>query len=140
MDIACITIDCGDPARLVEFWSAALGWTTTHVAPDGGGAVCLPPESGTYLEFIRVPEPKSAKNRLHLGCNAGTLAGFDAEYERLVGLGATLAWREVFGDDVDEHYRNWILLDPEGNEFCFGGGTWPDGVPMPSEVPIRRPE
>jgi hypothetical protein len=93
-----------------------------------------------YLEFIRVPEPKSGKNRLHLGCNVVSISEYDAEFQRLVELGATMAWQEVFGADVDDHYRNWVLLDPEGNEFCFGGGAWPEGVAMPSEVPIQRPE
>ena len=53
-----------------------------------------------------------------------------------MGLGASLAWKELFGPEVEDHYRNWILLDPEGNEFCFGGGAWPKGVAMATEVPI----
>lgn len=136
MDVVCVTIDARDPAALAEFWNAALGWGGVAAADGGGGAVCGPPDGGVYLEFVRVPEPKSLKNRVHLGCHAGPIEAFQAEYERLVALGATLAWREEFGADVDPHYRNWVLYDPEGNEFCLGGGAWPHGVAAPSEVPI----
>lgn len=137
MDLVCVTVDCGDPRRLAAFWSAALGWNEPYVSPDGGGAVCGPSTPGMYLEFVRVPEPKVGKNRLHVGCSVAGIGEYDAEFERLVGLGATLAWKEMFGPDVDDHYRNWVLLDPEGNEFCFGGGKWPEGVEMPTEVPIE---
>lgn len=83
-----------------------------------------------------MPEPKSTKNRLHLGCHVGPIDNYDDELERLLALGARLGWKEVFPPGVEEHYRNWILLDPEGNEFCLGGGAWPSSVAMPSEVPV----
>ncbi len=139
MDIVCVTIDCREPATVAEFWNAALLWGGVAVMSDGGGAVCGPDDGGMYLEFVRVPEAKSVKNRLHLGCNVGPIEDFDAEFDRLVSLGAELAWREDFGEDVDAHYRNWVLRDPEGNEFCLGGGSWPEGVESPSEVPTTRP-
>jgi hypothetical protein len=47
-----------------------------------------------YLEFVRVPEPKTIKNRLHLGCNVGPIDEFDEEFERLQALGAELACRD----------------------------------------------
>ncbi len=55
------------------------------------------------------------KNRVHLGLNSKDL---DDEIERLLGLGATVAWEEVFPDDWP--FRNVVLRDPEGNEFCLG--------------------
>ncbi len=136
MDIVCVTVDCHDPAGLAAFWNEALGWGGVVVSAGGGGAVCGPAEGGVYLEFIRVPEAKTVKNRMHLGCTVGSIDAFDDEYARLVELGAELAWREEFGPDIEPHYRNWVLRDPEGNEFCLGGGEWPDGVDTPSEVPI----
>lgn len=135
MDLVCVTVDCSNPEQLAGFWSAALGWAPPRVAPTGGGATCRPWGGGLYLEFVRVPEPKVTKNRLHFGCNVGTLDYYEGEFDRLVALGASLAWKEVFPPAVDPHYRNWILLDPEGNEFCLGGGVWPQNVPVFTDVP-----
>jgi predicted enzyme related to lactoylglutathione lyase len=120
--IMCVTVDCTDPGRVAEFWNEALGWGGVAVAPDGTGAICGPAQGGTYLEFMRVPEGKVVKNRLHLGCTAGSLADLDHEIERLTALGATVAWEEEFAPPVAGRYRNVILRDPEGNEFCLSGG------------------
>lgn len=125
MEITCVTIDCHEPARLAEFWNAALQWGGIAVVPDGGGAICGPPRGGPYLEFIRVPESKTTKNRVHLGCGGGTLGELEVEIERLLALGATIAWEEEFDPEVAENYRNLVLRDPEGNEFCLGGGQTP---------------
>jgi catechol 2,3-dioxygenase-like lactoylglutathione lyase family enzyme len=124
VDIICVTLDCTDPARVAEFWNAALGWGGVAAAPDGSGAICGPPDGGTYLECIRVPEPKTVKNRMHLGLTAGPLDALDAEIARLEALGATVAWQEEFPPAVAERYRNVVLRDPEGNEFCLSGGSW----------------
>ncbi|HEX6568695.1 MAG TPA: VOC family protein, partial [Acidimicrobiales bacterium] len=118
MDIICVTVDCADPARVAAFWNEALGWGGVAAATDGSGALCGPARGGTYLEFVRVPEGKVVKNRVHLGCTAGSLDDLDAEIARLVGLGATVAWEEEFPPAVAAEYRNVVLRDPEGNEFC----------------------
>lgn len=128
MHIVCVTVDCHDPALLARFWNEALGWGGVAVAEDGGGAVCGPDGGGTYLEFVRVPEAKTVKNRMHLGFTAGTLAELDAEIERLLALGAAIAWEEEFPPHVAACYRNLVLQDPEGNEFCLGGGELPDSA------------
>jgi hypothetical protein len=124
VDIICVTLDCADPARVAEFWNAALGWGGVAAAPDGSGAICGPPAGGTYLECIRVHEGKTVKNRMHLGCSAGDLAALDAEIARLQSLGASVAWEEEFPPAVAARYRNVVLRDPEGNEFCLSGGSW----------------
>ena len=67
------------------------------------------------MEFIRVAEPKSLKNRVHLGTRADDI---DSEVARLIALGASLAWEEDFPQGWP--YRNVVLRDPEGNEFCLG--------------------
>ena len=69
-----------------------------------------------------MPEGKTVKNRLHLGCNAGTLAELEVELNRLQSLGATIAWEEEFPPEIAARYRNVILRDIEGNEFCLGAG------------------
>ena len=117
MNVTCVTIDCDDPAKVAEFWNAALHYGGVAVSAGGGGAVCGPPDGGMYLEFIRVPESKTVKNRLHFGCGAGTLEELEVELERLFALGATIAWEEDFPPDIAAQYRNIILRDVEGNEF-----------------------
>jgi catechol 2,3-dioxygenase-like lactoylglutathione lyase family enzyme len=111
-----IVVDCADPQALAQFWCAVLGWVVTEaeadvveVRPEGTDArtSILP-----SLLFIRVPEAKTVKNRLHLDVNT-----FDsdqgAELERLLGLGATHV-------DVGQGEQRWhVLADPEGNEFCL---------------------
>jgi hypothetical protein len=124
MDISCVTVDCRDAGAVAAFWNEALGWGGVAVAPDGSGAVCGPPGGGTYLEFVQVPEGKVVKNRVHLGCHVAW-ADLDAELERLIGLGATVAWEEEFPPEVAATYRNLVLRDPEGNEFCLGAGEYP---------------
>ncbi len=62
------------------------------------------------LFFIRVPEAKAVKNRVHVDLASDDR---DAEVTRLVGIGA----RHVA--DHDEGGASWTVLhDPEGNEFC----------------------
>ena len=125
MNITCVTIDCRSPEVVAAFWSEALGWGGAVVSADGGGAICAPGEAGMYLEFVRVPEDKTIKNRVHLGCSTGGIDEVDAEIERLEGLGATIAWEEQFPTGVAARYRNVVLRDPEGNEFCLGAGRSP---------------
>ena len=64
-----------------------------------------------YLLFLKVPESKIVKNRLHI-CLRPTDRTRDEEVDRLLGLGATLV------DDLRKPDRGWaVLADPEGNEF-----------------------
>jgi predicted enzyme related to lactoylglutathione lyase len=117
MDLTCVTFDAADPHRLATFWAAALGWQASRM--DDQISVCARPGvDGLYLEFVRVPEPKTVKNRVHLGTHV--VDDLDAEIERLGALGATVAWEE---EDLPPGYRNVVLRDPEGNEFCLGAGT-----------------
>ncbi|WP_144125762.1 VOC family protein [Catellatospora sichuanensis] len=67
---------------------------------------------GRRLLFQRVPEPKQAKNRLHLDLHAGPERR-DGEVKRLEGIGATIL-REV--QEPGTHHV--VMADPEGNEFC----------------------
>ncbi len=126
MEIVCVTFDCVDPEKLASFWNEALSWGGVAVSTDDGGALCGPSGGGSYLEFIRVPEDKVVKNRVHLGCAVESLDELDRELERLSALGATIAWEEDFPPEVRTQYRNLVLRDPEGNEFCLGAGLPPD--------------
>jgi hypothetical protein len=111
--IQCIDVDSRDPLALAGFWQEALGWRRTYESPDE--VVLEPPEGSPQdgvtpdLLFLRVPEDKTIKNRLHLDLRPDDQA---AEVERLVRLGATRA-------DVGQGEASWVVLaDPEGNEFC----------------------
>jgi hypothetical protein len=68
---------------------------------------------GPGLVFVRVPEAKALKNRLHLDLAPHTSDDRSAEIARLLGMGAT---RVDVGQSTDESWD--VLADPEGNEFC----------------------
>lgn len=130
-----IAFDAGDPHALARFWAAALGYEVEdhteivtrllatgqvredEVLVDGdrrsfADVTACSSARGPRLFFQRVPEPKSAKNRVHLDLQVGADAA-PAEIERLVGLGASVAWTVS-----DRGPVNTTLLDPEGNELC----------------------
>jgi len=105
--IGVVAIDCADPPRLAEFWSALVGG---EIEIDRDGDARLRPPGGPVLDFLRVPEGKSGKNRLHLDLFT---TDFAAAVEQTLTLGATRA------DDVYDGGSWQVLRDPEGNEFCL---------------------
>jgi hypothetical protein len=120
--IQCLCIDTTDPARLAAFWQAALGWRRTFAGDDE--VVLEPPEGSPQdgvapdLLFLRVPEEKAGKNRLHLDLRPKDQG---AEVARLEGLGAR---RADVGQGPDV---SWVVLaDPDGNEFCVLQPLKPD--------------
>ncbi|KQX53426.1 MULTISPECIES: VOC family protein [unclassified Streptomyces] len=107
-----VTIDCADAYALATFWAGAL---EVELSEDDqpGDPEALVESPGANLLFIRVPEPKAAKNRVHLDLQPQDRSR-DEEVERLLGLGATL-----FEDHRNPDGTGWATLtDPEGNEFC----------------------
>ena len=111
-----MTFDCAEPLALATFWSAATGWPLDPSDDDEVGLT--PPEGHPMLLFIRVPEPKQVKNRLHLDIVPQDAATRDGEVARLRELGATLVDDRRLPDG-----RGWVVLaDPEGNEFCVERG------------------
>jgi predicted enzyme related to lactoylglutathione lyase len=114
LSIQCLDVDCSDPRRLASFWEAALGWRRTY---DTADEVVLEPPAGSPqdgvapdLLFLRVPDAKAGKNRLHLDLRPGDQ---EVEVARLEQLGAR---RADVGQGPDV---TWVVMtDPEGNEFC----------------------
>ena len=100
-----LTFDCDDTAVVASFWSAALG---QPVDPDGNEWIHTITTPGPRWLFLKVPEAKTAKNRLHLDLSTPDRP---AEVERLVGLGAALL-------DGGRHDADRVLMSyPDGNEF-----------------------
>ena len=117
-----IVVDSRRPASLARFWADVLDGY--RVAPydeaelrrlkeqgiddpedDPTVLVEASPGQPRYF-FVRVPEGKVVKNRVHLDLRADDAV---AEVARLVGLGAVVA----------HEYERWVqMADPEGNEFC----------------------
>ncbi|MEV5434538.1 VOC family protein [Streptomyces sp. NPDC052682] len=135
-----VTFDCAEPERVGRFWCEVLGYVVPQ--PPEGFATwdeygrSLPPEErgswfacvdpsgvGPRLYFQRVPEGKTAKNRVHLDVRVATglvgeerLAVLEAECARLVELGAV----RVRLLPADEDNESCITMqDVEGNEFCL---------------------
>jgi hypothetical protein len=139
-----VAFDAADPEALAAFWQQALSPLGYQPAPPPPGfpdwpaflqsqgipetewhsaaALVAPDGSGPRLFFQQVPEPKSAKNRVHidLGSSGGPRVpieqqrtAVDAAVARLEQAGATLVERR------EELGIAWaVMTDPEGNEFC----------------------
>jgi hypothetical protein len=136
-----VTFDCADPAAQAGFWAAAVGYELQPPPPpfetweaalqtwgvpesewNSRSAIVDPTGAGPRFFFQRVPEGKTAKNRVHLDLKvAAGLTGAErrsvceVETERLKGLGATVL-RVLEPDGIEEFCV--VMQDPEGNEFC----------------------
>ncbi|WP_410591487.1 VOC family protein [Amycolatopsis sp. lyj-23] len=107
-----VSVDCADPYRLCRFWSEVTGKPIPDTVAPGDDEVGIALEGGIDLLFLRVPEPKTVKNRLHVCLQPD--GPRDEEVERILGLGATLV-----NDLRKPGGTGWaVLADPEGNEFC----------------------
>jgi hypothetical protein len=109
LGFAALVIDCSDPPGLARWWSRLMGGEV-DVDPDGDAR--LRTAAGLVLDFLRVPEPKAVKNRLHIDLRT---ADVGEATEQALRLGATTA------DDVHAGGSWRVLRDPEGNEFCLLG-------------------
>jgi hypothetical protein len=117
-----IVFDSRHPASIARFWARALdGYAVAPYddaelerlgslgidGPEDDPTVLVEAGTGTgpRLWFQLVPEPRTAKNRVHLDL---TCDDVDAEVARLVDLGARVLAR----------HETWVTLaDPESNEF-----------------------
>lgn len=124
-----LTFDANDPPSLAAFWGLALGYVEQPPPPgfDSWEAFAeannLPPEAmgdygavidpegvGPRLLFLKVPEGKTAKNRMHMDIH---VPDRDAHVAELAAAGATVL------DSHSEMGTDWTVMeDPEGNVFC----------------------
>lgn len=135
-----VTFDAANPDALARFWALALDYVEQSPPPGytdwpsffaanniiveegAASAIVDPTGHGPRLYFQRVPEPKTAKNRVHLDLNVSDARTFGVEEGRrrveervneLTAFGAALVQR------FDERGEFWVVMhDPEGNEFC----------------------
>jgi len=137
-----VTVDCADPAALAAFWCLALGyveasppegfgswpeWFAHFGVPqeewDDGAFISDPEGARPGISFLKVPEPKVAKNRVHFDVQAGggRHVPWDVRWprvtqavERLTAAGARVILEDM-QDGLPDHV---VMADPEGNEFC----------------------
>ena len=117
-----VTIDCDDVSRVANFWSAALDRPLDEGASGFFASIGMNDPSQPRWLFIKVPEPKTAKNRVHIDVPCGVerhspkleqLAAIEAKVAELVEAGGTE------GESHSEFGAVWtVMQDPEGNEFC----------------------
>lgn len=136
-----LVFDTTDPERMADFWSQALGY---RLQPPPAGfdswdafldsigvpadqrhdasAIVDPDGVRPRIFFQKVPEGKTAKNRLHIDINAS--AGTHDAAERRARVHEVVARLRALGasDERGAMAKNgeyWVRMnDPEGNEFC----------------------
>ena|SRR5437764_197722 len=109
--IKSVSFDAADALALARFWAAVFGSDVDEDSTADKAFVEAAGWGGPNIWFTRVPEAKTAKNRIHFDLRApGAVAD---EVARLERLGATVAWH-------GGHYT--VMRDPEGNEFCVEPG------------------
>jgi predicted enzyme related to lactoylglutathione lyase len=113
-----LALDVNDAPGMIAFWSAVLGYAVEDEgrfdAPDRVyWSLVDPADRGPRLVIQRVPEPVTAKTRVHIDVHVPDI---EAAAEAAVGLGAT----RIDSEPVAEVGAAWIRLeDPEGNVFCI---------------------
>jgi catechol 2,3-dioxygenase-like lactoylglutathione lyase family enzyme len=129
-----LTLDCSNAAVLAEFWKAAAGYVDepppapfnsreewlAHGDEDdvSGGAWLLDPSGvAPRLSLLRVPEPKTAKNRLHIDLRVSGQGTSDQKWSRITEEVTRLSALGAVVLQVDDGHHV-VMADPEGNEFC----------------------
>jgi predicted enzyme related to lactoylglutathione lyase len=105
-----IIVDCADPELVATWWANVFGVEAARHKHELGSYFSIEGLAGHFegMSFVPVPEPKTAKNRVHWDVHGSVRALLDA--------GARMI-RPV--TERPEPGRTWdVLADPEGNEFC----------------------
>ena len=137
-----ITFDCAGPGALAGFWAAALSyqkesppkgfdswddalsaWGVPEDQWNSRSAIVDPEGKRPRVFFQRVPEGKTAKNRVHLDVRAAPgldgderMEALESEAARLIALGAS-RFKTFEPSGMDAGFI--VMQDPEGNEFCL---------------------
>ncbi|MET7970879.1 VOC family protein [Micromonospora sp. NPDC005305] len=136
-----LTVDCARPRELAAFWCLALGyvlaappegfatweeWQTHFKIPedewDDGAFIEDPDGFRPAVSFLKVPEPKVVKNRMHFDIHVGggrqepfevRWPRVQAVVDKLVAAGGAV----LRVDEPDGTPDHVTMADPEGNEF-----------------------
>ena len=121
-------LDCIDPAALVPFWCAALGYEPAGSLP----AYEVLSGPGPVVILQKVGEAKAGKNRMHLDLHPPLETGVPAVVQRLEALGG----RRIGAPNTEllGSLGIWwqLMADPEGNEFDVVADP---GHPAPDPAP-----
>ena len=100
-----LVVDCADPAAIATWWAGVYD-APVEVNPRGWATVeKIAGMPILTMDFNKVPEPKTVKNRIHWDVNV-------ADLQSLLDVGATVLRAK------DDEIGWYVLADPEGNEFC----------------------
>ena len=113
--LLAVVVDCRHPGPQADFWARVLSHDVAERNTDEF-LVSDPAGAATPLYFMKVPEPKVGKNRLHL--DFVTEGRLDDEVTRQTGLGARLVELRQDPDSLANPDTWAVLDDPEGNVFC----------------------
>ena len=123
--IKAVSFDAADALALATFWAAALGSDVDEDSTADKAFVEAAGWGGPNIWFLRVPEGKTAKNRMHIDIRVAgdppwnmpeRTVAIRSKVDQLVGAGATRVRDELY----DGALGHVVMLDPEGNEFCVG--------------------
>jgi hypothetical protein len=111
--LACVALDCEDPAQLARFWADLLGGEIAYSTDD----FCAVRADGMYLATVRVPDHKAPSwpdgphpKQMHIDLAVTDLEAAVAEALRLGAVQTEhqpqpAAWR--------------VMLGPAGHPFCL---------------------
>ena len=100
-----LVVDCADPAALATWWAALYDAPVEVNSERLGHHREGRRHAHLTMDFNKVPEPKTVKNRIHWDVSV-------ADLQPLLDAGATLL--RAKDDQIGWH----VLADPEGDEFC----------------------
>jgi hypothetical protein len=103
--LAEIVVDTSDAVGISTWWADVLGAERRDHGNDYSYLQPVPGAPFQSLVFVPVPEPKTAKNRIHIDVTT-------PDVQLLVDAGARLL-------RAPDAQISWsVLADPDGNEFC----------------------
>ncbi len=113
-------IDCADLDRATRFWAAALRAEVETVNPKSTHVYRKLRIPGTDVRLLlqRTDDTRQSKSPMHLDIETTDV---EAEVRRLEAIGATR-----HDHQTARGFDFWVMLDPDGNEFCVLQPTYPD--------------
>ncbi|MDQ1749463.1 MAG: hypothetical protein QOE71_519 [Pseudonocardiales bacterium] len=104
-----LVVDSQDPGPIAQWWHSVLGGELDrHDVHPWWWVDAIPGAPFESMDFVEVPEAKTAKNRVHWDVQVDGSAGVQG----LLEAGASLL--RAKGGDISWH----VMADPDGNEFC----------------------